>query len=118
MEVTDKNEVRKLMKSQKPVAIFFYWEDCGHCHNMMEPWSKLSEKYKGKVDAYKVESANIPEELEITGFPRFYSIKNGRAGSPVIGEQTPEVLEKLFGGRKGGRRTRRRRTSRLTRRRH
>lgn len=117
MEVTDKTEVRKLMKSQKPVAIFFYWEQCGHCHNMMEPWEKLSKKYKGSVDAYKVESANIPEELGINGFPRFYSVKNGRVSEPMVGEQTPEVLEKLFGGRRGGRRTRRRRTSRLTRRR-
>jgi len=117
MEVTDKDKVRELMKSQHPVAIFFYWEECGHCHNMMEPWAKLSEKYKGKVDSYKVESANIPEELEITGFPRFYSIKNGRVGAPIVGEQSTEVLEKLFGGRRGGRRTRRGRTRRLTRRR-
>jgi thioredoxin-like negative regulator of GroEL len=118
MEITDKNEVRKLMRSQKPVAIFFYWEECGHCENMMKPWDELSKKYKGKVAGYKVESANIPEELDINGFPRFYSVKNGIPSEPIVGEQESAVLEKqLFGGRRGGSRTRRNRSRRLTRRR-
>jgi thiol-disulfide isomerase/thioredoxin len=115
MELTDKDDVRKTMKSTEPVAIFFYMDGCPHCDRMKKPWSDLESKHKD-VKLVKVESKNVPEESGISGFPHFELVKDGKKVKSVDGEMDGGELEKqLFGGKSGGRRRRTR--SRKTRRR-
>lgn len=81
-EVTQKDEILKLMKSKSPVAIFFYAAWCGHCQSMEKAWDLLTS-----VKTYKVESENIPSELGISGYPHFVLVKDGKVVKTVDGEQ-------------------------------
>ena len=114
MEVRDKKQVQSLLKSKNPVVIFFYLDGCGHCEAMKQPYSDL-EKETPNMKFYKVESANVPEELGISGFPEFRKIQNGKQVLSASGEMTKEELKKrLLGGAGRKRRsTRRNRTRRL-----
>lgn len=115
-EVQNTEEVRRLLQSSKPVAIFFYLEGCGHCEAMKQPWKEL-ESEKKDVDFAKVESEYVPSELGITGFPHFVLIQDGKQQKEVGGEMEKQDLKaKLFGGGRRRRSTKRRRTRRSTRR--
>lgn len=104
MKELDRESVNTALKSSKPVAIFFYMTGCPHCERMEPIWNELEKDMKDQEFA-KVESANVPPELGITGFPTF---KKGK--TTLNGEMSKEALKGgLFGG---GRRRRSRSTRR------
>ena len=119
-QVKDGEEIKKLLKSNKPVVVFFYAEWCPHCHAMQRPYSQLEKEHKN-TKFVKMESEDIPSELGIMGYPHFEYVKDGTVVRKVDGEMPKEELKaKLFGGQaglafaNGGRRTgRRSRTRRL-----
>lgn len=121
-ELEDEKDVKKALKSSKPVAIFFYMIGCPHCDGMHEPWEKLEKKHGGSVDFAKVESSNVPDELrsEISGFPHFELIKDGSRVKKLDGSMTESDLDKKLlntGGRRSRRTIRgRRKTHRTSRR--
>jgi len=106
-------DVKKLMKSTKPVAIFFYMETCPHCQVMHKPWNDLAKEMKD-VDFEKVESDHVPDELGISGYPHFILIQDGKQKKTLGGEMSKDDLKsRLFSG--GRRRiSKRRRSLRLT----
>jgi len=115
-EVKSTEDVKKLMKSTKPVAIFFYMETCPHCQVMHKPWDDLEKEMKD-VDFEKVESEHVPDELGISGYPHFILVQDGKKKKTVGGEMSKEDLKsRLFSG---GRRpvSKRNRSLRLRRRR-
>ncbi len=115
-EVKSTEDVKKLMKSTKPVAIFFYMETCPHCQVMHKPWDDLANEMKD-VDFEKVESEHVPRELGISGYPHFVFVKDGKKKKTIGGEMSKDDLKsRLFSG--GRRRiSKRRRSLRLSRRR-
>jgi thiol-disulfide isomerase/thioredoxin len=122
-EVKNKKEIESLMTSQTPVAIFFFWKECGHCQAMEPVWDELSNEMP-EMRFVKVESDNIPQEMKDTGeyasFPKFVVVKDGKA-TPTTqqGEMPKDVLKKtLTGGRRRRKRnmTARRSSRLLTRR--
>lgn len=117
-ELEESGEIKDILKSQEPVAIFFYMNGCPHCQAMEQPWTSLKGKHPS-VKFYKVEATNTPAELDIYGFPHFMTIEKGKKKKSVGGEMPEKDLEKqLFGsnGLLGGKRTRRLRSRRLRRR--
>jgi len=117
MKDLKKGELKNLLDSDEPVAIFYYMRTCGHCKVMHEPWSEL-EKEEPNTKFVKIESAEIPQKLGISGFPHFEKRSKKKVVKEVGGEMKKEELkQKLFGGGLGGKRTRRLRARRLTRRR-
>lgn len=115
-ELKRSEDVKKLLTSSKPVAIFFYLDGCPHCETMDPVWSELEKETPG-VEFVKVESASVPAELGISGFPKFVKISGGREVSSVNGEVGKEELKTKLLGSKGGRRRRALRLKR-TRRKH
>lgn len=112
MKDLDGDELKKMIKSGKPVAIFFYMDGCPHCEAMEKPWDDL-EKEIPRTDFCKIESSRVPAEMGITGFPHFEV--HGKSKKTADGSSSKAVLKKkLFGS--GGRRVTRSRTRRLTRR--
>ena len=108
-------DVKKTMKSTKPVAIFFYMTTCPHCQVMHGPWEELAKDMKD-VDFEKVESEHVPSELGIMGYPHFVLVQDGKEKKSAGGEMTKQDLKaKLFSG--AGKRSKRGRSRRLTRRR-
>ena len=117
MKELKKGDLKDILDSEEPVAIFYYMEMCSHCKAMHKPWSDL-EKEEPNVKFVKIESSEIPPEMGISGFPHFEKRSKKKVVKAVGGEMSKEDLKnKLFGGSLGGKRTRRRRSGRLTRRR-
>lgn len=115
MKDLKKGELENILDSDEPVAIFYYMETCPHCKVMHEPWSEL-EKEEPNTKFVKIESAEVPSELGISGFPHFEKRSKKKTEKKVDGQMSKDDLKKkLFGGF-GGKRTRRRRARRLTRR--
>ena len=111
-EVKKPDEIKKLMRSKEPVAIFYYAAWCPHCKVMHEPWEEL-EKEENGTKFVKMESEDIPSELGISGYPHFVYVKDGQVQQKASGEMAKEDLkQKLFGGLASGGRRRRRRTLR------
>ena len=117
-QVKDAGEIKKLLKSNKPVVVFFYADWCPHCHSMQKPYSDLEKEHKD-TKFVKMESEDIPSELGIMGYPHFEYVKSGNVVRKIDGEMPKEELKaKLFGGQAGlafanGGRRRRTRSRRL-----
>jgi len=120
----DVEAVKKLMK-EKPIIIFFFMEGCPHCDATRPAWSNL--KTAGlPYEFAEVESAAVPPESGITGFPHFQVVrKNGDVKTSDGRKETAKELAdslglNINGNKRAGlrrlRRTRRRNTRRLTRR--
>lgn len=98
-EVKKAEEIKKLMHSEEPVAIFYYAAWCPHCKVMHGPWKELEKEDGGKTKFVKMESEDIPSELGISGYPHFVYVKGGRVQKEAGGEMSKDELkQKLFGG--------------------
>jgi thioredoxin-like negative regulator of GroEL len=98
-EITKASEIKKLMHSDEPVAIFYYAAWCPHCKVMHEPWNELEKEEKGKTKFVKMESEDIPSELGISGYPHFVMVKSGKVQAEASGEMSKDQLkQKLLGG--------------------
>lgn len=115
MKDLKRGELQNILDSKEPVVIFFYMQSCPHCQVMHEPWDEL-EKEEPNTKFVKVESAEIPQELGISGFPHFENREDKKVKKVVKGEMSKQELKKKLFARGGKRRTRRRRARRLTRR--
>lgn len=104
-EIESEEELEEVLKSPDKVAIFYFWDMCGHCKNMQQPYAELEDKHKD-VKFVKVETKNIPKKLGKNSFPDFEVRKNKKVIGRARGELPKEQLEKqLFGGNlRGGRR--------------
>ena len=112
-EIGSTEELKKELKSSKPLAIFMYMTTCGHCQAMHEPWDALADEMSDTQFA-KVNSELVPDEMGITGYPYFVVVKDGSTKKTSVGQMDKaELKKKLFGG---GRRRKGRNTRRLTRR--
>jgi hypothetical protein len=115
MKDLKKGELKNILDSDEPVAIFYYMEMCPHCKVMHKPWDEL-EKEEPNIKFVKIESAHVPAIMGISGFPHFEK-RHGKKVKVVKGEMPKfKLKQELFGGRLGGKRTRRLRARRLTRR--
>ena len=104
-------DVKKLMTSSKPVVLFFFLEGCPHC-TAMDPIMSELEKETPNIQFVKVESAIVPSELGISGFPKFMKIEGGKQVSSVDGEVSKDELKSKLISVTGGRRSRRFRRTR------
>ena len=106
-EIESEKELEEVLKSPDKVAIFYFWDMCGHCQNMQQPYAELEDKHKD-VKFVKVETKHIPKKLNKKSFPDFELRKNNKVIGKARGEISKDELEKeLFGGNVGGRRRRR-----------
>jgi thiol-disulfide isomerase/thioredoxin len=112
-EIGSTEELKKCLKSSKPLAIFMYMTSCGHCQAMHEPWSALA-KDTPNIQFAKVNSELVPDEMGITGYPYFVMVKDGATKKTSVGQMDKDELKKNLLG--GGRRHKGRNTRRVTRR--
>lgn len=107
-DLKTEKEVDDVLKSSKPVAVFFFAEWCGHCKRMQPVWKELEKEYPNMM-FYRMESEYVPDKMGIHGFPHFIVV-NGSSKS-ADGEMPKEELKKrlfISGGRRRTRRLRRR----------
>jgi hypothetical protein len=109
-ELKSSEDLKKSLKSAKPVAIFFYMSTCPHCVVMHGPWDELAKDMKD-VEFEKVESEHVPSDLGIMGYPHFMLVQDGKKKRGTGGEMSKDDLKaKLFSG--AGKRSKRSRSRR------
>lgn len=109
-DLTSPKDVKKMMTSSKPVAIFFYMDGCPHCEAMKPIWSDMEKDTN--VEMGQVESANVPSDMGIYAFPKFIKVKGGKQ-TTADGEMSKDELKAKLFPVSGGRRTRNRLSRRV-----
>jgi hypothetical protein len=104
-------DVKKVMTSSEPVAVFFYMPGCPHCEKMERPWKELGGEMKD-VRFVIIKSDLAPPEVQAGGFPQFKLVKGGQVVAKADGEMSKEQLKQALFGSRGGRRRARRLTRR------
>ena len=71
----------------KPAIVDFYASWCGPCKMLSPIMEKLSKKYEGKVNFYKIdvdESSDLANTLKIKGIPTLIFFKDSLSTSIII----------------------------------
>lgn len=111
----DTKEVKRLLTSSGPLMVVVYAKWCGHCQGMFETWKELASKVDGKAKVYVIEADDYTDK-DISGYPSMRIVKNGKSRDYEGGRSTEELSNALLGNALGGKRSRRRRTSKFIRR--
>jgi thioredoxin 1 len=84
--------------SKGPVLIEFMTSTCPICAVMAPILENIAEKFKGKVDVYKVNASRdqtLAMSYGIMGVPTFIMFCNGKPISSMSGEIYPALLERM-----------------------
>ena len=77
----ENSEIVNNIIDTKKCVCFYYWVNCGHCHQMMPIWMKLCKEYGKDVNIINIELSNIqylnPQLRNVMGFPTILSYSNG-----------------------------------------
>ena len=64
------------MSNQKELN-YYYMDGCPHCTAFDPKWDEFKSSYSGSLKLNKIESANAPKSLGISGFPSILIVLNG-----------------------------------------
>lgn len=64
------------MSNQKQLN-YYYMDGCPHCTAFDPKWNEFKSNYNGSLKLNKIESANAPKSLGISGFPSILIVVNG-----------------------------------------
>ncbi|MCM1068092.1 MAG: thioredoxin family protein [Muribaculaceae bacterium] len=89
------DDYKALISSSPLVMIEFYATWCGHCSRMMPVVAQIRELLGDSVAIYQLDidkSADLPEELGVTGTPTFIIYRDGEQVWQFSGEIDGNVL--------------------------
>ncbi len=95
-DTNDNNFEKDVLKNTKPVLVDFWAEWCGPCQQLKHTLVKIAEKYKDKLEIFKInvdESTEIPTQFGIRSIPTMMIFKNGERKSTKIGALSQDKLE-------------------------
>ena len=88
---------------KRPMVIDFYTTWCGPCKRLAPIMEELSEKYKGKVDFYKIDIERDREpanRFDVTSIPQVLYVPMNGKPQKLIGlypkEQIEEIIESFL----------------------
>ena len=88
-------KVKICLQNNKPVVkglMIAYAPWCPHCHSMENVWKKLSKKHKMyALDAD--ENTEARSQIDLQGYPSFYTVNNSGSLSQVDLEDRSESIE-------------------------
>ena len=113
---TPQNAAGKLKR--RPLLVFFYMEGCSHCEVTRPHWDEMKKK-NIHIPAVEIESANVPWDERVTGFPtmKFKPLKGKERVTSGEKHSSAEIIRDLGLNRRLTRHSSRRRTRHATRRR-
>src|SRR5262245_52432538 len=98
--LTPENFDKRVLESQQPVLVEFWFEACPPCRTMNPIIRELAEELSGKAVIAKVNVDDYPQlahRFGIDGFPTFLIFKNGRIVRMLQGPQPKYYLSDLLG---------------------
>ena len=96
LKLTAENFQDKVIRSESPVMVEFYSNQCSKCAMMEEVMESLEKRLAGKVKVGRVEiekSAALEKEYQIEITPTFMVFNKGRALGCMIGMINEETIE-------------------------
>jgi thiol-disulfide isomerase/thioredoxin len=81
------------MSNQKELN-YFYMDGCPHCTAFDPKWDEFKSSYNGSLKLNKIESANAPKSLGISGFPSILIVANGEK-KDELQSRTVEALNSM-----------------------
>ncbi len=103
-----KNFEKEVLKSKKPVLVYFFAPWCGPCKLAGPVIDELADEYKGKVVIGKVnvdEEKELAQKYNVMGVPTVIMFKDGKEAERKVGfpgkEGYEEMVKKSLGGKVG-----------------
>ena len=96
LEITDENFDELVLKSEKPVVVDFWAEQCGHCRMIGPLINEMSKDFEGKALVGKVnvdQNANVSAQFGVRSIPTVLFIKNGEVVDKSVGAVPKATLE-------------------------
>jgi len=98
-EVTDRSFEAEVEKSEMPVVVMFYAEDCPHCRTIMPYIQEFAKELGERVRFARLDIAANPWTIERFGIrstPTFKFFCHGRAVQELVGAAYPAVIRRLI----------------------
>ena len=86
-------------QGKRPMVIDFYTTWCGPCKRLAPIMEELSEKYKGKVDFYKIDIERDREpanRFDVTSIPQVLYVPMNGKPQKLIGLYPKEQIEEII----------------------
>ena len=94
--ITDKDELKTILKENSVVVIDFWATWCGPCKRIAPKFKELDEKNENivflKVD---VDESDIPEDAGITCLPTFHVYKDNELVETIQGSKMDDLKEAI-----------------------
>lgn len=96
IHVSDKDFVKQVLESSKPVLVDFWAEWCAPCKSIAPILEEIADERQEDLVVAKLnidENPNIPQEYKIRGIPTLLLFKNGKRVAVSVGAQARDSLE-------------------------
>lgn len=99
--ISGKEYEASVLRSEKPVLVDYYSEDCLPCKWLSIVLSELEEQFSDKIAFYKVNvnyDAETAEKHEVSAAPTLIFYKGGNEINRIVGLAQRDDIEENLGG--------------------
>lgn len=106
LNVNNQDFDKEVLKSNQPVVVYFYSEDCAPCIAFTPIFERVAEKYDGQMKFVKIfrqQNRALAESYNIKSSPAILFFKNGeevcsRLNGYISNPELRQVVESVIGG--------------------
>src|SRR5438105_3072238 len=94
-KVSDSNFVHDVLKSDKPLLVYFCATWCGPCRAIAPIVEELATEFQGKVKIGKMDvdsNSATPMRYKVTGIPTLLVFKGGQVVEQLVGYRPKDAI--------------------------